>query len=274
MQVGFENADIAVGKIYVDRETVRVMGREDQTFPRAEVLSITAGAPKEWNYWSIKASLGANIRRGNTEQIETTTKASMIRRTPQNRIIMDFLATFNRTDGNTAADNQRASAAWNRFISRRFYWSPAYGEWYRDPFANIAQRWTLGMGLGYELVKNSKITWDINGGLAYQTTTFESVEEGEDETASTPSLVLGTVYDHELTGWMDFNFDYRFYIVNRDSGSFTHHLITGLELELTRIFDLDISLIWDRTQNPRPEADGVTPKKDDYRLVLFLGFDL
>jgi len=273
MQVGFEDDTIAVGTIFVDRDTVRIMGDDDQHFARSGVLSIVPGAPKEKNYWSIKASLGANLRRGNTEQIETTTKANLIRRTPKNRINMDFLSTFNRTDGDTAADNQRASAGWNHYISKRFYWSPVYGEWYRDPFANIAQRWTLGMGLGYEIVDTSKITWDINGGLAYQTTQFESVEEGEDDSASTPSLVVGTVYDHELTGWMDFVFDYRFFVVNRESGTYTHHLVSGFELEITRILDLDISFIWDRTQNPRPEADGVVPKKDDYRLVLFVGFD-
>jgi len=273
MQVGFENDTIAVGRIFVDRETVRIMGNDDQQFARSGVLSIVAGAPKERNYWSIKASLGANLRQGNTEQIETTTKANLIRRTPKSRINMDFLSTFNQTDGDTAADSQRASAGWNRYISKRFFWSPAYADWYRDPFANIAQRWTLGMGLGYELVDTSTITWEVNGGLAYQATTFDSVKEGEDGSAGTPSLVMGTVYDHELTKWMDFVFDYRFFIVNRESGTYTHHMITGFELELTRILDLDISFIWDRTQNPKPGAGGVVPEQDDIRLVLFVGFD-
>lgn len=273
MQVGFENDTIAVGKIFVDRDTVRVMGDDDRQFARSGVLSIVAGAPKEKNYWSIKASLGANLRQGNTEQIETTTKADLIRRTPKNRINMDFLSTFNRTDGDTAADNQRASAGWNHYISKRFYWSPVYGEWYRDPFANIAQRWTLGTGVGYEIVKNSKITWDVNGGLAYQMTQFGSVAEGQDDNVGTPALVVGTVYDHELTRWMDYVFDYRFFVVSQESGTYTHHMVTGLELELTSILDFDISLIWDRTQNPQPEADGVVPKQDDFRLVIFLGFE-
>ncbi len=273
MQVGFENDTIAVGKIFVDHETIRIIGREDQRLPRSDVLSITAGEPKERNYWSIAASLGANMRQGNTEQIETTTKAGLIRRTPKNRINIDFLSTFNRTEGDTAADNQRVSSGWNHYISKRFYWSPAYGEWYRDPFANISRRWSIGMGLGYELIKSPKITWDLNGGLAYQMTRFGSVAEGQDDSVGTPALVVGTVYDHELTGWMDYVFDYRFFVVSRESGTYTHHLVTGLELELTSILDFDISLIWDRIQNPQPEADGVVPKQDDFRLVIFLGFD-
>ena len=274
MQVAFEDGTIAIGKLLIDQETVRVMGDEDQQFPRAGVLSITAGAPKEINYWSIKASIGANIRQGNTEQIEMTSKANLIRRTPKNRINFDLLSTFNRTDGDVAADNQRATAGWNHYFSKRFYWTPVYGEWYRDPFVNIAQRWTIGMGAGYEIIDTSKITWDANGGLAYQTTSFDSVGEGEDDSANTPALVIGTTYDHELTKWMDFLFGYNFMIVNEESGNYTHHLETGLEFELTTIIDFDITFVWDRIQNPRPDALGIFPEQDDYRLIFFLGFDL
>ena len=42
---------------------------------------------------------------------------------------------------------------------------------------------------------------------------------------------------------LDFLFRYRDFIVNRDSGTYTHHLLTGLELELTQRLDFDITLI-------------------------------
>ena len=278
MQVAFEDGTIAIGQVFIDQETVRVMGEEDQQFERSGVLSITAGAPKERNYWSIKASLGANLREGNTEQVEMSSQANIVRRTPKNRINIDYLANFSETyleetGDTTIADNQRVSAGWNHYISKRFYWSPVYGEWYRDPFVNIAQRWTLGMGAGYEIIDTPKTTWDINGGLAYQITSFDSVAEDEDDSANTPALVVGTLYDHKLTKWMDFVFDYRLFIVNDESGTYTHHLLTGLEFELTTILDFDITFIWDRIQNPRPDADGIEPKKNDFRLTFFLGFD-
>lgn len=274
MQVAFEDGTIAIGQIFIDATSVRVIGDEDQEFPRADLLSITAGAPKEINYWSMKASVGANLREGNTEQIETTGQINLIRRTPKNRINIDYLATFNQTDDKTAADNQRASASWNHYFTKRFFWSPAYGEWFRDPFVNIASRWTIGMGAGYEIIDTKKIDWEVNGGLAFQTTSFDSVEEGAPDSANTPALVLGTLYDHELTKWMDFLFDYRLMIVNEESGSYTHHLETGLEFELTKILDFDITFIWDRIQNPQPDSLGIVPEQDDYRLVFFLGLDL
>lgn len=274
MQVAFEDGTIAVGKIFIDPTTVRVMGDEDQEFPRAELLSITAGAPKEINYWSMKASVGANLREGNTEQIETNGQIKLVRRTPKNRINLDYLAVFNKTDGETAADNQRASAGWNHYFTKRFYWSPVYGEWFRDPFVNIASRYTIGMGAGYEIIDKKKISWDVNAGLGYQTTSFDSVEEGEPDSANTPALLVGTVYDHDIAKWVEFLFSYRFQIVNEESGTYTHHIETGLEFELTTILDFDITFIWDRIQNPREDAFGIVPEQDDFRLVFFLGLDL
>ena len=274
MQVAFEDGTIAIGKILIDKETVRVIGDEDQEFPRSKLLSITAGEPKEINYWSMKASVGANFREGNTEQVETNGQINLVRRTPRNRINLDYLAAFNQTDGDTAADNQRASAGWNRYYSKRFYLSPVYGEWFRDPFVNIASRWTIGTGAGYQIIKKPKIKWDVTAGIGYQTTSFDSVEEGEPDSANTPALLFSTVYDHDFTKWMEFLFSYKFQIVNEESGTYNHHIETGLEFDLTTILDFNITFIWDRIKNPRPDIAGIVPEQDDYRLVFFLGFDL
>ena len=273
MQIGFLDDIIATGKLFVDGDTVRVMGAEDQTFSRSSVLTITAGAPKESNYWSGKITLGANIRGGNTEQTEISSMATFKRRTPKNRINFDYMGNFNRTFGDVAADNQRMTAGWNRYISKRFFWSPVQGEYYRDPFQNIASRWSLGMGLGYTLKDTSKIDWEVTGSVAYQITQFDDVLEGEPNSADTPALAFGTIFDNEITKSIDFIFDYRFFIVNEESGTYTHHLLTGLEFELTSLLDFDVTLVWDRIQDPKENSDGTFPEQDDFRLTFGLGID-
>jgi len=273
MQIGFLHDVIATGQLLVEGNTVRVMGEEDQSFLRSDLLTITAGAPKEINYWSGKFTLGANIRKGNTEQTEFSSEANIKRRTPKSRINFDYLGNFNRTFGEVAADNQRVNAGWNRYFSKRFFWTPAYGEYYRDPFQNIGSRWTLGMGAGYTLIDTKKIDWEINGGLAYQTTQFDDVLEVESDSADTPALRFGTVYDHKITKDLDFIFDYSFFIVNEESGTYTHHLLTGLEFELTTLLDFDITLVWDRIQDPKMNSDGTFPEQDDFRLTFGLGID-
>jgi len=264
MQIGFLHDVIATGQLLVEGNTVRVMGEEDQSYSRSDLLTITAGAPKEINYWSGKLTLGANIREGNTDQVEFSTQANFKRRTPKNRINIDYLANFSEanleeTGDTTIVDNQRANAGWDRYFSKRFFWSPVYGEYYRDPFQNIAGRWTLGMGVGYTLIDTKKTDWEISGGLAYQTTQFDDV--------------LGTVYDYDITKDIDFIFDYRFFIVNEESGTYTHHLLTSLEFEITKLLDFDITLVWDRIQNPREDSNEIKPEQDDFRLMFGLGID-
>ena len=50
-------------------------------------------------------------------------------------------------------------------------------------------------------------------------------------------------------------------------------MVTGLEIELSKFFDLDISFVWDRTENPAENAEGIAPEKDDYRVIVGLGFE-
>jgi len=35
----------------------------------------------------------------------------------------------------------------------------------------------------------------------------------------------------------------------------------ALEIKLTRMLDLDLSFVWDRIQDPKPEDDGRVPTK-------------
>ena len=37
--------------------------------------------------------------------------------------------------------------------------------------------------------------------------------------------------------------------------------------------DLDVSFIWDRTEEPQVAEDGTTPEKDDFRFIVSLGYE-
>jgi hypothetical protein len=48
----------------------------------------------------------------------------------------------------------------------------------------------------------------------------------------------------------------------------------ALEIELTSRLDLDLSFVWDRIQNPKPEENGTVPDRDDFYLFFGIGFEL
>ena len=47
MHIGFLHDLTATGKLFVDGDTVRVIGADEEQFDRSELLTITAGEPKE-----------------------------------------------------------------------------------------------------------------------------------------------------------------------------------------------------------------------------------
>jgi len=273
VQVGLVNREVVIGKLYIDGDDVRVIGEQQRRLHRSEILSITAGEPKEINYWSGKATLGLNVRRGNSEVIEANGSLKILRRTIRNRISFDYLGNYNLTEDIAVSDNHRASALWDRFLTPRLFVKPIYFEWFKDPFQNISHRETIGVGAGYELVNTSKTDWTISGGPAYQQTKFVSVEVGTPETESTPAFTVGTSLDMELTHSIDYLWEYRLQIVNEVSGKYNHHFVTGFETEVTSLLDFDVKIIWDRIQNPRPAEDESVPQQDDFRMVVGLVFD-
>lgn len=272
VQVAFIDGTVAVGELRLDGDAVLVIGDDEHASTRTEILSITPGVQSRLDQWSADIGAGFNTRSGNTSQTEANAQVSVKRRRPRDRLGLDYLGNLSETDGVTTADNQRASLSWDLFTSARFFVTPVAGEYYRDPFQNVSARWTLGSGVGYQLVDTAKVEWDVAVGLGYQRTTFEEVAAGEAEAEETPAFFASTRYDNEVRSWLDIFFDFQFFLVNAASGSYTHQLWTGLEFDLVGDLDLEISWVWDRIQDPQPGADGVLPQQDDYRTIFALEY--
>jgi len=273
-QVLSDNRSTATGTLFMKGDRIVVKGQREVMVDRDDVVSIAAGEPKEINYWTAKVSLGMNFRRGNQSQLDYNTKWAIQRRTPKTRYAFDYLGTVNRTDDIDTINNHRATTYFDYFYSRKFFIRPVTCEYFRDSFQNIAHRFTLGAQLGYTFVDTASTEWDVTIGPGYQVTNFETVLEGEDETRRTFTATLGTSYDQELTDSIDFLSELRFQMGDQGSGGLNSHWINTFEFELTRTLDFDVSLVWDRVQNQIRDEDGITPKKDDFRLILGIGLDL
>jgi len=255
---------------------VKIVNQEGSTevFERDHLMTIVEGSPKEINYWSFKFSIGLAVQQGNTDQADFNVSARIKRQTTANRLNLDFLGLISEVNGVETANNHRANASFDIFLSRRFFLRPVFAEYYHDPFVNIDHRGTLGVALGYHIIDTSRTEWDVFGGPAYQYTKFVSVQPGASSDAQTAAFIAGTKYDIELTGWLDLYAGYNFSLLNQASGTYTHHAVAGVEVELTDILDLDFGIVWDRVQNPQQRADGSTPKSNDFRMTLGLGLDI
>ena len=264
-----------IGKMVITRDKVIVDtadGRKE--FDRSQLISVTPGAASEWDNWSAKIDLGLNFTRGNTDQTEFTMKLNVKRLTPDNRFVVDYLGNFTTSNHLQTVNNHRLSMFFDIFAAKEYFWRPVLFEYFRDPFQNIDYRTTIGAGGGYHIIDTPKTTWNVSGALGFRATRYVSVQPGDSQKVTTPALIAGTFYDTALSKTIDFNARYNFSIVNQESGTYTHHAIATVEIELTSILDFDISFVWDRTQDPQTRADGTVPKQDDLQLLFMLGVDI
>jgi len=115
------------------------------------------------------------------------------------------------------------------------------------------------------------LEWTVSTGPAYQKMWFESVQAGDPTERDAIALTFGSKFDWAITRRIDLILEYRGQYTRREVGETFHHAVSTLSVELTKRFDLDVSFIWDRIQNPKQESSGAVPKQDDFRLVLGLG---
>ena len=151
LTVRMTGGETATGKVLMEDGKIRVLGDAPAQYERGDLLSLTAGVPREINYWSGKVSAGGNLRSGNTDQVELSAAASFKRRTVENRVSLDYLGNFSETNDVQSANNQRANAVWDWFFSEKLFLRPVFLEYFSDPFQNIDARYTIGTGLGYQL---------------------------------------------------------------------------------------------------------------------------
>jgi len=262
------------GVVTVDEKIVQItIGGQEYSYPREQLVSLTVSADRERDRWSGGLTFGTNIRRGNTDFIEYNTIADLERRTPQSRISLDYIGNFNETEDVEVSNNHRVGGVYDRFTGSQFFWRPLSGQYFRDPFQNIDHQLTLETGLGYELINTSKTEWEIHSSVGMNTTERVSVEEGESTRTESPSLSFGTDFETELTSWMDYILSFQMSFVDEASGSYNHHLLTTVSTDLFWNFDFDVSLVWDRVQEPPPDAAGDKPERDDYRMMIGISFD-
>lgn len=274
------NGTIAEGYLVVKNGKLSLTNNGiPKNFTLSHLISIASSGEKESDLWDGYLNLGANFRRGNTTQFDYTIGAGIQRRSSSSRFKTDYIANYSRfedqeTDVDSVTeDSTRLTSVYDWFFSKKIFFRAMDFEYFSDEFLNIDYRLSYGVGAGYKLIDNSRTSWDVNAGPSYQITQFKNVAESESNSETSPGLVLGTNFSYEVTNDIDFEIYYQLKFVNETSGKYLHYLATGLDIELTGNFDLEVMLYVDRTKSPRPDENNITPQQNDYRFVVSLGYD-
>lgn len=274
MQKKGDEEKIYTGMLQMHKDKVELLqGDRTMEFPRDEVVAIAQKTERERDNWSGNLSIGMNARGGNSDTIDAYVSGSLKRQTARTRYNVDYRSNYSGTRDQETANNQRLKIDSNIFLSYRLYWRFVEAEFYRDKFSNIDRQFSIQSGLGYYLFRTPKTEWAFGAGLGFQRTKYYSVEPGEEDVSESPYLAAGTELDYQITSTVDYLLDYSFRLLNESNGSYTHHLVTTFSLDLIVDMDLDVSLVWDRVQDPTPNADGELPDQNDYQLIFSLAYD-
>jgi len=265
---------LVTGTLEMRNGVVRIdTGTEVVEVRRQDVVGILPGKGEELGFWSGKASLGLSARAGNTEQVDLTMRAEVRRQTALTRFKTSYTGEISTVNNDTTANSHRVPATFDVFLTRRFFVTVPGFEYYTDEFQNIQSRFTAGLGLGYEVIDNSWLMWEVGGGAAYQYTSFESVATG-DPIAHDAALVASTELDFDLPRGLEWDNMYKLQLVVTDLDKTSHHAESTLSLDVWGPLELDVTFMFDRVEKPVPDADGDVPKSNDYRFTVGLSIEL
>ena len=267
----FNSREQMYGTVVISNDMVQVSGPEQVELPRDQLTGITPGGKREIDFWSANLSVALSLQSGNTKQANLSTSAELARRTPATTIDLSYLGNYGEAEGVQNANNHRIDGLYDIRLSRRWFLRPAYVEYYKDDLANIAQKTTGAIGVGYYIFDRDSLEWQVTGGPGYQITKFETVELGQSNTASTPAGVLQTSFRADITWRLKFIETINLFLTSEEAGLYSHHAVSTLEFEIKRHLDLNVSFVWDYLQNPQVESSGALPLRSDFRLNVGVG---
>lgn len=238
------------------------------------VISIARSAERETDRWFGNVAVGFNLRDGNVDQRDITVDADMRRRTAKSTVAIGYIYNYSEFDSEENANDQRGTISYDYRLSRFWFVRPVAAEFFRDPFQNISRRVTIGPGVGYFLIDEPTLNWFVVAGPAYQRTEFTEAPPGQEKSASALAGFITTSYEQEVNSDVDWQFQYQIFLTDDKSGRTVHHLMTALDIDLTKSLDLKIAGYWDYIEKPQPETDGALPEREDFRLVLGLDWEL
>lgn len=273
MGVNIEDTAVFSGIIrFKDDSITIIQGDKTFKFDRDEIVSLAPKGTSEFNYWNGKITINIDVRKGNKNQYDYVAKSTVKRRTSKDNLYLDYLGRISARDNEETANDHRLNQKYDRFITRRFFWTPLFSEFYKDKFQNIENQITAGVGIGYKLADNSRLSWDVSVGPAYTYVKYISVTSG-DSIATSPALELSTKLAFKISSKVDFMYDWKVTLTDERAGTYKHHMVATLENEITGWLDLDIGFVWDYLQHPEETSSGITSDRSDYQFLVGFGVE-
>ncbi len=258
---------------YKEGDITIIQGDKEFSFPASQIVSLAQDGELERHNWSGKITISLDARSGNKETLDYSAIINIKRRTDSTRLVFDYLGRISTVGDSETANDHRLNEKFDVYLTRNFFWTPVFSEYYQDRFQNIDKQYSVGIGVGYTLIHTKKVEIDVSGGPAVMHTEYVDVKAGDDISPTSAALEFSTKMEVELTSKIDVKYDYKLTFTDDTSGRYKHHMVLTFENELTGWLDLDITGIWDHVSLPEENSKGVVPYSNDYQILVGLGVE-
>lgn len=241
-------------------------------FPREDLLLMGAARSGIFSQWTGKLSIGFVGRSGNSDQADYNATAQLSRQTHSTRLDLKYTGNVGSVNGVENINNHNVSALFDVMTWSRFYITVPSINYASDEFQNIDYKHALGIGIGYRLMRGGDVRWRVALGGGYLTTKYISVEAGEEGTEKSSAAVPSTDLEADITRDIELSIHYNVQIGLGGENNIFHRAEGIFSLDvLSDILELDLSITWDRVEDPQTNAEGHVLKKDDFRTSVGIG---
>lgn len=232
-------------------------------FKLAEVKAINP-ADKPLVKIKVRANVGINQERGNTDTDKAHLDGEFSARTEKNRFILGGELNKEKDRGTTSSEDWKAYGNYSHFLSEKwFLYALSFFE--HDKFADLDLRSTLGGGAGYQFFESDTLNLYVSAGPGYVN---EDFIEDEDQDFGVGQWVIS--YDQYF-------FDKHFqlfhnqngYVKSDNSSNWIIKTRQGIRFPIYKGLTTTFQYNYDYDNEPSEDAD----KKWDSKLMFLIGWE-
>lgn len=194
--------------------------------------------------WQTHAELGYVKTGGNTDTQNLAAKLATKYQQEKNRYLLSGGALFSETDGTQTSNKLFAAGRYDRFLTERLF-GFLVGDYIKDKFSGYNYRFSIGPGLGYDIIKTKEHKLTGLVGALYDYDKFSS--GGSDIYWSGRA---GIDYAWQILKNLKFKEIATYNVSFEDTKTWFVDSETGLEAKISNNLSLGVSYLVNYKNNP------------------------
>ncbi len=264
VELHLSDGEVLKGKITTNTsKQVEVEAGPAREAVAVELENITSlnPPPEEPVTWKGNITLGGNWQDGNTDTMNVSAGATAVRRSDNDRFLINFLFNKSEDDGIKTSENTYGQLKYDYFLSPKWYLYLNV-DMLSDEFKDINFRTSVGPGVGYQFWEGDDKSVGLEAGVSY-------TNEDRDVGVDTDWLAarVGVNFLYRLFDRVLFVDQFVIYPNLDDTGEYTLRNEASLVTDIGASWAFRLSNIWERDSNPGP-----TLEQDDFTWILGLQY--